>query len=183
MHLYSLSNCRLSHERIQRNNKSCLADGDTQTIGWQCDTSDNKCLFLNQICDRIEDCGHDKSDEEDGCQLFHGKENSYSTKDVYQLSFPKYLSETNCNSWYGRRHEKCSNKDICVESLEECNTEEVLVPCMAHDASEGRRCKDGRCMSKRHFCDGQQDCEDNSDEIEGCALFQYTGKSYRMIDT
>ena len=49
-----------------------MFDKDTKTKGWQCDISSKKCLPLNQICDRNEDCHADKSDEEIGCNLYPG---------------------------------------------------------------------------------------------------------------
>ena len=57
---------------IEKLNRSCLFDVDSNTKGWRCDNYDNDCLPLNQICDGAEDCLPDKSDEDLGCKIFAG---------------------------------------------------------------------------------------------------------------
>lgn len=58
---------------IEKLGQSCFFDKDSNTKGWRCDNAANNCLPLNRICDGVQDCLPDKSDEELGCRIFEGR--------------------------------------------------------------------------------------------------------------
>ena len=85
--------------------------------------------------------------------------------------------ETDCNSWYGRKHFKCPNNDRCVEVNSDCEQETLsLINCTTNQGRVGIRCLDGQCLDTQHICNGEKNCMDGSDEREGCNLFPETGE-------
>lgn len=89
----------------------------------------------------------------------------------------RFSAETECYSWYGRKHFKCPNNNRCVEDIQDCYNQTLpLFRCTSNQGSEGLRCLDGQCLNKKHICNGEKDCFDGSDEKEGCSLFPETGR-------
>ncbi|XP_059084151.1 uncharacterized protein LOC131881331 [Tigriopus californicus] len=117
--------------------------------GWRC--SSGECIPSEWLCDGEAQCPYpDRSDEEAGCQV--------------------HAQSTPCKSWNGRLYVPCPDQPgRCVEDVQDCQNPESSCP---HD-NEGLlwRCMDGRCIKRKHLCDGLAQCEDNTDESLGCKLF------------
>ena len=145
---------------IARQNRNCTFDRIANIPGWKC--ADGQCFQLKWICDRFSQCPGDNWDENDGCNLF---------------------PNTGCKSWNAKKHVKCPHNNKCVEDLKDCPKDLPTDPvdptedtsCPDEDGNEQWRCTDGRCIHKNMVCDGKANCEDSSDEKQGCELFANTG--------
>ena len=78
------------------------------------------------------------------------------------------LLETGCNSWNAKKYIKREHSSKC-----ECEEPEKN-ECKCSEKTRFR-CLDGLCIQKSLACDGNKNCQDGSDEAEGCNLFPQTG--------
>ena len=67
---------------------------------------------------------------------------------------------------------KCPHSTNCVSNLEQCENKDLNFTDIACPPDNFWRCHNGQCLSKRFVCDFNADCEDGSDEVEGCNLFE-----------
>ena len=79
--------------------------------GWRCGGGGD-CIFLDWICDNIEQCDDDSDESEAMCNLY---------------------PESGCQSFYGREHFKCKRTGQCLDTKEEADqceeeTDEVQPP-------------------------------------------------------
>ena len=58
-----------------------------------------------------------------------------------------------------------------MPNLDQCENEDSEIPDTACLVDENWRCTNGQCIGKRFVCDGSKECEDGSDEVEGCELY------------
>ena len=90
-------------------------------------------------------------------------------------------SETNCTSWFGNKYERQCDTNRCFNirgfKPENCN-DSFLTECRRLDAwkkhnltdANAFHCLSGDCIPRSAVCDDNEDCQDGSDEREGCAL-------------
>ena len=126
--------------------KSLIVD----PLAANCDSShfqciNKRCIHAYLQCDGSDDCG-DNSDESLGCNgIFPIKSWNYFHTD-YDLTWNNQGSKffSNYLSW-----------DIANFFLGTCPVNSF-------------RCNNKRCIQISRVCDGTNDCQDNSDELEGC---------------
>ncbi|XP_074648856.1 atrial natriuretic peptide-converting enzyme-like [Tubulanus polymorphus] len=94
---------------------------------------------------------------------------------ILELAYVAWPPPINCSDF-----PNSTDPGICVGGLEAA-TPPVQKAC----PEDHFKCDDGRCLPKRWRCDGNQDCEDNSDETTQCAscdkLSEYQCKSHECI--
>ena len=103
---------------------------------------------------------------------------------LYNEISKRMFAETNCSSWFEKKYErKCSNNDRCFNTnsfdpTRDCN-DSVWKECHRLDdwktflpgITELYHCNSGDCIPTSDVCDGVPNCQDGSDETEGCELF------------
>jgi len=171
-------------------------------VGWSCITSDKKeCIPKRFICDKTKDCKYG-SDEVKGCDLYPGiyERNQKNfiinlTMFILMISYVFFATktskfiflETNCSSWFEKKYErKCPNNDRCFNTdsfttTRDCN-DSVWTECHRLDdwktflqgVTELYHCNSGDCVPKSDVCDGVPNCQDGSDETDGCKLIPGT---------
>lgn len=136
---------------------------DDKVPGLSC--SQGECIPLNQTCDKIPQCKHD-FDEKLGCQIF---------------------SEiTPCAAHKGELYERlCHNNTRCFtkdkfNASRDCQTDTWL-ECPGEKSSW--RCRSGECIYNAQVCDKTNNCEDNSDELEGCDMKKDCGCDKLIIQS
>ena len=131
--------------------------------GWRC--SDNTtCLPLSNVCDTFDtQCPNlDDSDESIGCGLF---------------------PETGCDSVGAQKLVKCPHSDQCVpeqnkdELCQSINKPTNDSTCCKLNCPQFR-CRNGHCIAKTFVCNKEFECQDDSDETEGCELHGPECKSW-----
>uniref|UniRef100_A0A8C2WTY4 LDL receptor related protein 1 n=1 Tax=Cyclopterus lumpus TaxID=8103 RepID=A0A8C2WTY4_CYCLU len=181
------SNTTCSARTCPPNQYSC-ASGRCIPISWTCDLDDDcgdrsdepascayptcfpltqftcnngRCININWRCDNDNDCG-DNSDEA-GCS--HSC-SSAQFKCNSGRCIPDYWTcdgDNDCGDYSDETHANCTNQGQCLnlpiswdhsKSAGGCHTDEFQ--CRMDGLS--------RCISKAWVCDGDSDCEDNSDE-------------------
>ena len=130
--------------------------------GWVCG---EETYPRSWICDRFEQCDDDSDEGREplqGCNLF---------------------PDSGCASFGGRRHFKCRRTGECFPAQSEADlcdagfvTQLPSRDCRHEDSGgDGWRCDDGRCVQSDQVCDGDEHCEDGSDEgheeHQGCNMF------------
>ena len=93
------------------------------------------------------------------------------------------ILDTLCKSWGGQKYVKCPDSDQCVlenRPEEDCvpidsGTEKPDVQRSCDGDPNRWRCNDGFCIHSQFVCDGNPNCDDQSDEEIGCNLFPDTG--------
>ena len=87
------------------------------------------------------------------------------------IYFQLFFTDKGCKSLYGKRYIRCPSSDSCYEegtSVESCETHN----CRTVEGYEGWKCKSGSmCIEIDRLCDTVSDCDDGSDENEGCHKF------------
>ena len=79
---------------------------------------------------------------------------------------------------------KCPHSDQCVPNLDHCTIED---PTNKNDTlcpvETSWRCTNGQCISKEFVCNHEFECEDASDEAEGCQIHKDSPcKSWRGLE-
>lgn len=127
-------------------------------------------------------------------QVFISFEVSY----YHHISFPEQntnftanrqnicpILETKCTSWHGYEYEKsCTSNNRCFNQISfnesrDC-ADSIWIECQRLEDWKSPKlnnkkafhCASGDCIPKTEVCDGIKNCEDGSDEIEGCEAIQ-----------
>uniref|UniRef100_A0A0M3K7K5 Ig-like domain-containing protein n=1 Tax=Anisakis simplex TaxID=6269 RepID=A0A0M3K7K5_ANISI len=171
----------LPHSRFCDGRKDC-PDGDDESNcnhpkcasnELQC-RSDGVCLPKSMHCDGVEDC-RDGSDEANCTHkkktqltmIFPPHQAHHSNVPCPDGSTPEYsfeLMKTFCRhgSTYCWSHSVCPSETACIES-QCCRTN--LLHTLRKCPTSNWECGDGKCLPIEARCDGETQCEDESDEM------------------
>ncbi|XP_054720835.1 low-density lipoprotein receptor-related protein 2-like [Uloborus diversus] len=105
-----------------------------------------KCIANMWLCDKDNDCGNLK--DEENCEGGVHPEKCLSSQ--FQCSRNGHCIP---ESW------RCDGEHDCEDSSDEKD-------CRNSTTCSGFTCKDNHCIPKRWRCDGQRDCRDGSDEVD-----------------
>ncbi|KAJ4938632.1 hypothetical protein JOQ06_003242, partial [Pogonophryne albipinna] len=129
---------------------------------------DGKCVPGGWQCDGLPDC-FDKSDEK-GCPKVKSK--CAPTFFACANGVHCIIGRFRCNGFSdcpdGSDEENCSNLKPLTVTLSELTLDPDLCPASTtagSECSETRfKCRNGHCVDRSFLCNGQDNCQDNSDE-------------------
>lgn len=134
---------------------------------WHCDTVP-VCIEAVWRCDGVPDCSDGSDEAPDVCGLIECTDDMFRCPDTGKCIPRRWRCDHVPHCAGGEDELGCGPDD----DMDLLNADEELVPGGGVCDELAFHCKNGQCFDVALFCDGEPDCDDGTDEYDGCQMMR-----------